>query len=110
ILRLQRDVGEIPAMLKEMAALRAAVEVVAKRPDPVLDLTQQHTGFARFGSALANNLKRVEHVADTISAHTEAGDTNGPVLEQLQTLHAEVSAQGNAHSERLSALMDRLSE
>ncbi len=67
----QPDFGPARALLEEilshaksqpeaLASLDARLEKLASRPAPAIDLTGQRADFARFGTALAHVVKRVE--------------------------------------------------
>ena len=62
-----------------LGALRAAVETLINRPDPVPDMTAQRRAFARFTTVIATAVERLERVAEAIAA--ENPDRAGEALQ-----------------------------
>ncbi|MEM9342146.1 MAG: hypothetical protein AAGA87_03790, partial [Pseudomonadota bacterium] len=61
-----------PAEDPRIDAVLDAIRAIAKRPDPVLDLTEQRKSFATFNTALGTALRRLEDNTDALRADYNA--------------------------------------
>lgn len=87
--------------------LSANIRAVSQRPDPVLDLTAQHRGFAQFNAAAAVVLRRFEHAIErmggdvaTLSqtlAAKPSDDVKNPEAETAQSLAEALNALASAN-------------
>lgn len=89
-----------------LADLTEQLGALAERPDPVIDLTAQRQGFARFGTALGNAVERLEHVAQTLAT----GPDLTPVLAQFDMLRADLSSPEAELVQTLTNLGNQIAE
>ena len=63
---------QLGAFSEQLTAVAAQVELMVRRPFPVLDLTAQHRGFATFNAAAGSFLQRLEMLVESIAAEFKA--------------------------------------
>ncbi|MEM7519946.1 MAG: hypothetical protein AAF307_02815, partial [Pseudomonadota bacterium] len=75
----------------QSAEIKAALEAVVQRPDPVLDLTEQRRSFAGFSTVVSHLVKRVEAATDQISA-TDMAVFKDELAQQIAMTQASAHA------------------
>ncbi|MEL6620964.1 MAG: hypothetical protein AAFP16_18970 [Pseudomonadota bacterium] len=114
---VQQTVAEVHETLKQMAtevadfrAMQDLLDTLARRPDPVPDMSEQRRGFARFATAMGTAIQRLEQVSDRL--HDTGPDAgNGPDIEEvLQAIQSEIGTLAAAHSRHANELDTRLAE
>ncbi|MFK7837190.1 MAG: hypothetical protein AB8B60_13305 [Sulfitobacter sp.] len=70
------------------------LNMIAKRPDPVLDVTQQQESFARFGTSIDHIIERLEFIADKLAIPDQMGtdqDNLAGALEKFEGMLLAIS-------------------
>ena len=108
IAHLQNDIKKLPVEFDEMTEIRNILNTMAKRPDPVLDLTEQRNSFARFLAVTGTSIQRLEQIANTLDKHPKDDDQNGPVLEALQEVLSRIDRETAARGDQLESLSEQI--
>lgn len=106
--RLQGDIDVLPAALGELETLRNTMNMLAKRPDPVIDLTEQRKSFARFVAVMSASVQRLEHAATALDDASAKSGENEPMLECLQALRTQIDALALAQTDQLTSLTHQI--
>lgn len=84
------NTGKLPPVF---AALQSDLTALANKPAPVLDLSSQTEGFARFGAELSSTLNEIESFAQQIGEKsTRSVAQSDKTIATLQTLPNLISA------------------
>lgn len=96
--------------LAGLSGVPAGIDALMQRPDPVIDLTEQRRSFARFGTALAMVVSRLESVAEQICA-IEAEDIDlTPLIAGMDAIAQDVTALFVGQDDQTAWLIEEFSK
>lgn len=83
----------LPETRDHLSKVSDTVEVLANRPKPVLDLTEQRRSFASFTTALATVVQRLEKSADRFGDIPDPASGESPLENLIAQLPDQLAAQ-----------------
>lgn len=105
---LRDDIAHIGSHLNDLEEVKNGLATMARRPDPVLDLTAQHKGFARFGTAVAKVVNRLENVSEQfVQMQSETG-LSETLVSELAEFKSALTDKTEQQSRQLAGIEEHL--
>ena len=104
------DLAQVAETVAAVEELRSLIDMLARRPDPTPDMSEQRRGFARFGTAMATVVQRLEHVSSQLDENAAVELDFDPITASLDGIRRDLDAMADAQTQQASALQTQLAE
>lgn len=107
---VRRDLAQVAEALTGVEELRSLIEMLARRPDPTPDMSEQRRGFARFGTAMATVVQRLEHVSSQLDDSEPVALDFGPITAELDSIRSGLDAISDVQNQQAATVQSQLAD